>query len=105
MLYLWQMAYRKTRGARVLLHGAFAKERQIYAGGVENKKRLATQIDDGYVGVLDEQVFDHASKKPWLIYPRNKYKTWWDIWILLLMVYTATYFPFLICFHESVGEG
>ena len=39
-----------------------------------------------------------------MIHPRNQLKTCWDIWILLMMGYTATYFPYFICFYDSVGN-
>ena len=61
----------------------------------------------GEYSVIDEKVdmfIDETNRKKWLIYPRNNLKTGWDIWILILMAYTATYFPYLICFYDSVGE-
>ena len=99
------MAYRRARGARVILHGAFAKERQVHAGGVRKKENLGKYVDTGQMGVLDDLIVDELNQKPWLLYPGNKYKNMWDVWILVLMVYTATYFPYLICFKDSSGEG
>ena len=37
----------------------------------------------------------------WLIYPSLKYKQYWDILIMVLMIYTATVFPVLTCFVDD----
>ena len=37
--------------------------------------------------------------------PDNKYKNMWDLVVIILLIYTATYSPFRVCFIEDSSEG
>jgi hypothetical protein len=36
-----------------------------------------------------------------VIFPTNKYKQWWDLLIIILLLYTAIYIPFKVSFIEE----
>jgi hypothetical protein len=53
----------------------------------------------------DDDDFSHTievvrEKQKWLIYPTNKFKYGWDILIIILLVYTALYVPYKVCFID-----
>lgn len=37
--------------------------------------------------------------KPCLIYPENKYKKIWDLYVTVLLIYTAIAVPYTVCFN------
>ena len=39
-------------------------------------------------------------QKSCMIFPNNKYKQWWDLFIVLLLIYTALLVPFNVCFFD-----
>lgn len=40
-----------------------------------------------------------------MIYPYNGTKTAWDLWIMLLLIYTALFVPYQVCFMDETSEG
>ena len=39
-----------------------------------------------------------------MVFPNNKYKQAWDFVIMILLVYTALYVPFKVCFVETTSD-
>ena len=39
-----------------------------------------------------------------MAFPTNKYKQFWDFIVMLLLIYTALYVPFKVCFVETTSE-
>jgi len=37
----------------------------------------------------------------YIIFPNSKYKLYWDFYIFLLLIYTATVLPYVTCFYET----
>lgn len=44
-------------------------------------------------------------KKSWLIYPHDERKMIWDVLIITLLLYTATYFVYSTCFYDKYSKG
>jgi hypothetical protein len=42
---------------------------------------------------------------PFLIYPNSSFKIFWNIVIILLLFYTATWMPYQICFVDQTSTG
>lgn len=40
-----------------------------------------------------------ARKYMCLILPKNKFKQWWDMYIIILLIYTAVVVPYIVCYN------
>ena len=43
-------------------------------------------------------------KSSCMIMPFSPYKQAWDMWIMVLLLYTATYVPFRVCFEDEGSD-
>lgn len=43
------------------------------------------------------------SQAKWVIFPKNHLKQAWDIMIVILLLYTATYVPYKVCFEDGTS--
>ena len=42
---------------------------------------------------------------PFILMPESKLKTFWNIIVAILLIYTATFVPYRTAFIEEVSEG
>lgn len=62
-------------------------------------KRITLQ---NYYGVRDDNDFVESTQlNRWVIYPDSRIKGFWDILIILLMIYTCTVLPFRLAFYDD----
>jgi hypothetical protein len=47
---------------------------------------------------LEEEIDEKPC--PFLIYPNSSFKVFWNIVIIILLLYTATWMPYQICFID-----
>ncbi len=53
----------------------------------------------------DEDIVAFEKTCALVIMPNDKFKVFWNIIIILLLVYTATYMPYTICFFDENPTG
>jgi hypothetical protein len=56
----------------------------------------------------DNATNETTSKEPkssGVIFPSNRIKRVWDLVIMVLLIYTATYVPFRVCFIDDGSDG
>jgi hyperpolarization activated cyclic nucleotide-gated potassium channel 2 len=50
------------------------------------------------------KTYEEAQNYKWLILPDNRKKMYWDIFIGLLLIYTAIFLPFFVCFDVDTSQ-
>ena len=40
-----------------------------------------------------------------MIYPYNSYKLAWDLYVMILLIYTALFVPYQVCFMDTESDG
>jgi hypothetical protein len=40
-----------------------------------------------------------------MLFPNNKYKHVWDLWVVFLLIYTALIVPYKVCFEDDTSDG
>lgn len=85
LLELWQKAYRKARGASILLNQLEALRLKINVFG---RQLLVNQSKNS----IQEESIPKSCK--YIIMPTDKFKLYWNIIIILMLFYTATYMPY-----------
>ena len=92
--YLWTALIKRANGAQLVK----AKFKRYSKGKAVTGAKARDQVQF----FKNERVTN--LKEPtakWVIYPSYKYKQYWDIYIMVLMIYTATVFPVLTCFVDD----
>lgn len=82
---LWLKAYLKAKGAAVILSTFKGLRAKIQLFGrqllINSKKK-------------DDEIVVIKKTCPFIIMPRDKFKIFWNIVIIILLVYTASYMPY-----------
>lgn len=86
VLNLWKRLYSKARGGSLILRFFNDLSRKIYLFGVS--KRL-------------EEMEQEEIPNPYAIQLNSKFKSYWNIVNIILLLYTAIYMPFKIAFIDD----
>jgi hypothetical protein len=91
LIQLWKKGYNKARGGSLVLRFFADLSRKIYLFGVSKK--------------LEEIALDEI-ENPFAIQLNSKFKSYWNIINIILLLYTAIYMPFRIAFidDESIAQ-
>ena len=96
VMFLWRKAYKRAKGGAQLIHVFYNIHKQmVLYGSTKNmygdNKRFRGK--------------DYARNRRCLLLPESKFKTYWTVTIILLLVYTAIFVPFRVSFivEESLG--
>jgi len=88
-MYLWKRAIAKTRGAVLVLIRFGDLEKRINLFGTSTKFNFDLQLE---------------VKPSWyIIMPESGFKIFWNIVMVALLLYTATFVPFKTAFIDDVG--
>lgn len=93
MQYLWGKAYSKAKGANIILNRFRGMKTKILLFGVQQ--------------LVDKQNFENELKQqkkqnhPLLLLPNTKFKIIWNLIIVALLLYTATYVPYRVSFIDG----
>lgn len=98
----------KAKGAAILIRNQTYQNNKIFVDGFQNKSNVkyikagkgSKSMNDSYVDNSENLV-----KKGCMIYPYNGTKTAWDLWVMLLLVYTALFVPYQVCFMDETSDG
>ncbi len=86
IINLWKRVYSKARGGSLILRFFYDLSRKIYLFGVS--KRL-------------EEMEKEEIPNPYAIQLNSKFKSFWNIVNIILLLYTAIYMPFKIAFIDN----
>jgi hypothetical protein len=96
ILDLWRIAFSKAKGA-VLIQDTFeALNNKIKIFG---RQMLVTRKEQ------NDQDSEILKSCPLIIMPNSRFKMFWNLVIIVLLLYTATYMPFQICFISASSTG
>ena len=115
MLWLWERAFKKAKGASIIIRKHIYQNNKIYVDGFANRRnvnfiQLQQDLENEELGLEEsmstQNPLTHVHNKvvPWLIYPDQPQKRLWDILIVFLLVYTAMYVPFKVCFIDDSSD-
>ena len=103
MLYLWNLTYRKARGAALLVTLYYQEKELQHHNGFKRLRSLATKVDTTVAPqAAEKQYFEELKNVSCLISPKSKYKQRWDILVMLLLLYTAIWVPYKVCFEDTL---
>lgn len=86
VMNLWKRVYSKARGGSLILRFFYDLSRKIYLFGVS--KRL-------------DEIEKEEIPNPFAIQLNSKFKSYWNIVNIILLLYTAIYMPFKIAFIDD----
>jgi hypothetical protein len=86
---LWKKAYIKARAGSDVLRFFTDLSRKIYLFGVS--KGL-------------EEIEKREKPSPYILLPGSRFKNFWNIVNVILLIYTATYMPYRISFIDDGDE-
>ena len=87
---LWRRVFSKARASAMIIRILNDLNREIYLYGRQKN------VDDDY--------FLHKHKPLWFVLmPDNKLKMVWNIVVMMLLMYVATYVPYKIAFIEETS--
>ena len=105
--WLWHTAYRKAFGASLILRKVESQNKRVYIDGFNRPANLRSAIQpsasDGFTAEVTNE--EKATKAKCIILPGNRIKTAWDFVIVLLLIYTAFFVPFRVCFEDESSES
>lgn len=90
MKYLWERAFTKSKGAGKLIKSVRYLQQNLYLYGTT--KNINTSLDS----------YLHQQKPgPLIIMPSTTFKKVWNIIIVILLLYTATFVPYKTSFYDE----
>ena len=95
VLYLWRKVYQRSRGGARLIQVFYNLHKRILLFGT-TKNLLGQHV------YAQNQMF---GKRNCLLMPDDSFKTFWNIIIIVLLLYTALFVPFKIAFIETNSIG
>lgn len=107
-MFLWEQAYMKAKAASLLVRKHFDHNSKIYLGGFKDKSNVNFMQTGNKI--QRENAQDSKDKElelrnqRCLILPNNKYKKVWDVLIIVLLIYTAIYIPYKVCFLDTTSD-
>ena len=102
--FMWNLVYRKLRGAVIVVKRNYFQKVNIFNSGFRSKLNLS-EVENAIDPDEDERVYQKKlNNTKWLMFPKNKFKQGWDIWVMLLLIYTATIVPYTVCFYDETGD-
>ena len=87
---LWFAAYCKAKGASLILKKFGDLNQNLYLYGTSKK--------------LEDIQNDQNERKWFIILPDNKFKSYWNIVIICLLLYTAIWAPYKIAFIDDTSD-
>lgn len=109
IIFMWGMAFKKAKGSSLIIRKLFDQQSRIYLGGFANKNNVVHNADQEAINVKMESVRLRNNilrqKVKWMIFPKDSKKLYWDILIMLLLVYTGLFVPYSVCFIENTPDG
>ena len=107
--FLWHLAFTKAKGASKYLKLSQNNSVNVKVNGLintqslslKNKRLLETELKK------EEELKEEENNVPseYLIYPSNQYKRAWDMIVLVLILYTASWVPIKVCFIDESGTA
>lgn len=92
---LWRVCYLKAIGASNLKRIFFKLHSRVINFGTTrniNKNRVD----------IEQKILEKKSK--YILMPDGKAKRFWNVLMIFLLLYVATYVPYNICFHSATAE-
>lgn len=68
---------------------------------IENLEDLEEIIHNFLENKIDPS---KREKKKFVIYQNSTFRKYWDITIIIILVYICTFFPYRICFYNNLSE-
>ena len=92
---LWRLCFLKSLGAsQIKIVFQKLHQRVIKYGTVNNINVLASDYEKKIL-----------EKKPFIVLmPDDPFKRFWDIWMLVLLIYVVSYVPISICFFQTNAD-
>lgn len=108
--FLWKKVWTYSKAASILVRKMVYQNNKIFVDGYTNKKNVNTYIPEERlkIGESKEKETDEKvvkQKTGFLIYPSNKLKQAWDLWIVALLLYTAIFVPYRVSFEDDTPTG
>lgn len=91
--FLWLKAFGRARGAVLLVEKLRYLKKKILLMG--------RMPDAAEIKLKEEQAELESKDAKFVIFPDNKYKQRWDIFIAILLVLTAVYVPLRVSFFDE----
>lgn len=105
MVYLWNLCYKKARGAALLVKLYYKQKDLLHHNGFKRLRSLATKVEAQLPPeAAEKQYLEDQQNVRCLISPKSKYKQRWDILIMLLLLYTAIWVPYKVCFEDDLSS-
>lgn len=96
ILRLWKLAYNKVSGITMIIHHVNKIQTKLkYFGG-----QLLSRNHKDYLNEREQYRKNTIEKSKFLISPDSNVKKFWDLIMIVLLLYTATYVPYRITFLE-----
>ena len=103
------MTYAKAIGASIIVQKQFEQNNKVFSSGFKKKsnsmwfQRDDVDLDNVVQSVEDQNKVIKANTKC-MIFPTNTGKQIWDFIVMVLLLYTALYVPFKVCFVETTSD-
>ena len=68
-------------------------------------QQIETLVRRKTTKVIKEEEPEEEKLEPWLLHPRSSFRTFWNILIIILLIYTATVMPFHMAFAIEEDEA
>lgn len=116
LLYLWKLVYIKSKACAQSIRFWDFVHKSSYNNGkksmmqakivqqrILDMKETVTRRLSGFI--LDKVIQNQSKKKAFLIMPNNKAKQWFDRYIISLLIYTALFVPYFVCFNIDRSDS
>ena len=93
-MFLWRKVYLKSRGGFMIISRFYHLHKRILQSGT---------VKNLFGERVKKNMLEAKRAQKCLIMPDSKFKMFWNILVILLLLYTAIFVPFKIAFIETDG--
>lgn len=91
---LWRLCYLKSMGAGYILKIFYKLHNKVITYGTT--KNINVQVQQSKRQIVDAH--------PLILLPEYAFKKYWNLLMIILLIYVATYVPYSICFNQPSDE-
>jgi len=104
---LWKKAFTKAKASYQIISAHYSYNDKVYSSGFKFKRNLnyLKEHEEILVDIEEIEIANKESQKnSCIIHPSNTYKKFWDLVVVILLLYTAFWTPYNICFAKVTSD-
>ena len=99
------LAFKKAKGAAVIVRKHVYFNQHIFITGIKDESNVKynqmDHIKNKTSKSIEEENDEKFKQNSCLVFPGNRLKQVWDALVVFLLLYTAIFVPFKVCFEDE----